>query len=83
MSTRTQRAKKVKKAKSGMTFVQACQVGADMFFDFRKRGIDVEDEEEVFGKFEAEIKGTDVPEELRGAAFASFLDQRECELGWD
>lgn len=72
-----------KRVAKGMTFVQACQVGADMFFDFRKRGIDVEDEDMVLGAFEKEVAGTGVPEDLRGAALASFLDQRECELGWD
>lgn len=80
MRTKTLRAKK---ATRGMTFVQACQAGADMFFDFRKRGIDVEDEDRILGMFEAEAEAAGVPEELRGAAFASFLDQRECELGWD
>ena len=38
---------------------------------------------DLFAEFEAEAEAAGVPEELRGAAFASFLDQRECELGWD
>lgn len=64
---------------------KAIQAGDVFFMQLNDSGFDVEDDEALRKAFDEAIRTRqiDVPEDSQGVAWASVLDARERELGWD
>ena len=77
--------RRARRAPGARTFVDAVNAGDDFFLRLHSSGADVEDDKALAKAFDEAIRSgeVDVPESLRGAAWASVLDARERELGWD
>lgn len=64
-------------------FAKACQLGTDIYFRLVDDGVNVENDDELTTAFDHAIDQYDVKPDYTGAVWASLLDQREQELGWD
>ena len=67
----------------GRKFAKACQLGTDIWFRLVGDGVKADDDQELKSAFERVIGQYGVEEGYAGIVWASLLDQRELELGWD